>query len=106
GYDIIGFGSGIAYSRHYKELENAITDIDLTDKKVFVFSTSGISNNENNKTLCDIIKIKGGEIAGSFNCRGYDTYGPFKLVGGIAKGHPNENDFNDAEDFIKEICAE
>ncbi|HEX2938597.1 MAG TPA: hypothetical protein VHO66_06735, partial [Ruminiclostridium sp.] len=57
----------------------------------------------NNKTLCDIIKIKGGEIAGSFNCRGYDTYGPFKLVGGIAKGHPNENDFAEAEDFIKEI---
>ena len=27
-----------------------------------------------------------------FGCKGYDTFGPFKLFGGIAKGHPDEDD--------------
>ena len=38
-----------------------------------------------------------------FSCKGYDTYGPFKLVGGIAKGHPDEKDLTAAVDFYKEI---
>ena len=29
------------------------------------------------------------------------TYGPFKLVGGIAKDHPNEEDMKNAADFVK-----
>ena len=40
-------------------------------------------------------------IIGKFSCKGYDTYGPFKLVGGIAKGHPNEKDLEAAVDFYK-----
>lgn len=35
---------------------------------------------------------KRSKVIGKFGCRGYDTFGPFKLVGGIAKGHPNEED--------------
>ncbi len=27
-----------------------------------------------------------------FGCKGYDAFGPFKLFGGIAKGHPDEDD--------------
>ncbi|MEE1099963.1 MAG: hypothetical protein U0K86_00580 [Agathobacter sp.] len=36
-----------------------------------------------------IINNKNCPIIGKFSCKGYDTYGPFKLVGGIAKSHPN-----------------
>ena len=34
-----------------------------------------------------------------FGCKGYDTFGPFKLVGGIAKDHPNEEDMKNAVDL-------
>ena len=37
---------------------------------------------------------------GSFGCKGYDTFGPFKLVGGICKGRPDENDLNSACHFF------
>ena len=40
---------------------------------------------------------------GKFFCKGYDTYGPFKLVGGIAKGHPDEKDLMAAVEFYKGI---
>ena len=43
------------------------------------------------------------KLIGKFSCKGYDTYGPFKLVGGIAKGHPDEKDLTAAVDFYKEI---
>ncbi|HAP20133.1 MAG TPA: flavodoxin, partial [Lachnospiraceae bacterium] len=35
-----------------------------------------------------------------FGCKGYDTFGPFKLVGGIAKGHPDGNDLKAAVSFV------
>ena len=35
--------------------------------------------------------------------RGYDTFGPWKLVGGIAKGHPNARDLDKARAFYREI---
>ena len=32
------------------------------------------------------------ELAVNAGKKGYDTFGPFKLVGGIAKNHPDEKD--------------
>lgn len=36
---------------------------------------------------------------GTFTCRGFDTFGPFRLIGGIAKGHPNEKELEKARAF-------
>ena len=40
---------------------------------------------------------------GSCHCLGYDTFGPFKLVGGIAKGYPTEQEINDAVSFYRNL---
>ena len=45
------------------------------------------------------------QVLGTFGCKGCDTFGPFKLVGGIAKGHPNEKDMENARRFYQEIQA-
>ena len=50
-----------------------------------------------------IFEQKHASVIGKFGCKGYDTFGPFKLVGGIAKGHPNEEDMKNAADFVKGI---
>ena len=47
-----------------------------------------------------ILKEKKTDIIGKFGCKGYDTFGPFKLVGGIAKGHPDEKDLEAAVSFV------
>ena len=36
---------------------------------------------------------------GEYGCKGFDTFGPFKLVGGIQKGHPTEEEIQGAVDF-------
>ena len=47
-----------------------------------------------------ILKEKKTDIIGKFGCKGYDTFGPFKLVGGIAKDHPDEKDLKAAVSFV------
>ena len=34
---------------------------------------------------------------------GYDTFGPFKLIGGMAKGHPDADDLQRARAFIQAL---
>lgn len=103
-YDLIGFGSGIFYGKLHKSLADFIESIPaLPDKKAFVFSTSGQGKEDYNNTIKDKLKEKGFKVLGSFACKGFDTFGPFKLIGGIAKGRPNENDIQKAKAFAKSI---
>jgi flavodoxin len=46
---------------------------------------------------------KGFEIIGEFSCKGFDTWGPFKLIGGLNKGKPDEEDFKSAERFANSL---
>ncbi len=115
-YDLIGFGSGIYFGEHHKSLLNLIDKLpDLKGKKVFVFSTSGMSNAGNfmhnvrhkvshfHTSLRESLIKKGFDIIGEFTCRGFDTAGPFKLIGGISKGRPNENDLENAKSFAEKL---
>ena len=40
---------------------------------------------------------------GIFSCKGFDNYGSFKLIGGINKGKPNEDDTQNLIKFLKNI---
>ena len=44
-------------------------------------------------------------IAGMIlNYRGFDTFGPFKLIGGIAKGHPTQSEIDGAVEFYGSLA--
>ncbi len=51
--------------------------------------------------MAESIKGKNAEIVGKFTCPGFNTFGPFKLIGGTAKGRPDENDLKDAVEFYR-----
>ena len=42
-------------------------------------------------------------MLGVYSCRGYDTFGPWKLLGGIAKGRPSQKDLNGALEFFQHL---
>jgi flavodoxin len=69
------------------------------DKKVFYICTNG--GNASYKSIEEIANEKNAIEIGRFSCKGYDTFGPFKLVGGLAKGHPNDSDLKNAVEFFK-----
>jgi flavodoxin len=109
GYDLVGFGSGIYFGKHHKVL------LELTDKlpqaqnqKAFIFSTSGEAGKGEklHRKLREKLQAKGYPVVGEFNCPGYDTFALMKLVGGIQKGHPNEEDLKAAEAFAETLKKE
>nr|WP_289095740.1 flavodoxin family protein [uncultured Dorea sp.] len=98
-YDMIGFSSGIYYSKFHQSILKFSEENLSVDKKVFLICTYGGSANF--KSIEQILNKKHASVVGKFGCKGYDTFGPFKLVGGIAKGHPDEEDMKNAVDFVK-----
>jgi len=103
-YDLIGFGSGIYFNKPHKKLIKLIDDLNnLKGKIAFVFSTSGRGNVGSNNLLENKLSQKGFEVIGGFSCKGFDTWGPFKLIGGINKGKPGEEDFKNAEKFAESL---
>ena len=103
-YDIIGFGSGIYFSKHHITLLNLVDKLPSLDKKAFIFSTKGLTPDwTNHRKLRKKLLAKGFSIIGEFSCKGFDNYGPFKLIGGINKGRPDEKDIKSAREFIKKI---
>jgi flavodoxin len=102
-YDLIGMGSGIYYGKFDKRITDFIAGYNWKGKKTFVFSTSGFDSPKFNNPTMRLLEEKGAKVLGSFHCRGYDTYPLFKLVGGLSKGYPDEEDIRDAEKFGVEI---
>ena len=102
-YEIIGFGSGIAFGKHYDKFLNVVCRLQFKEKNVFVFSTSGTGNKKYNSALIELLKNAGVSVVDDFTCKGYDTYGPFKIIGGISKGHPDNDDIAAAKQFIQRI---
>ena len=76
-----------------------VKEIDL----LFTVYTCGINYINYARGIQKIIKAQNCDFVGGFSCRGYDTFGFFEKIGGIAKGHPNEKDFKKAREFIKNI---
>ena len=109
-YDLIGFGSGIYWGKHDKRLLNLVDGLPVQNgKKAFIFSTSGMRAgrilNNFNKRILRKLKEKGFSIVGEFSCRGWDSIGPLKLIGGVHKGKPDERDLEAAADFARGLQA-
>ena len=99
-YDMIGFASGIYFSKFHQSILGFAEKNLPDDKKVFLICTYGGSANY--KSIKQILDEKRSKVIGKFGCKGYDTFGPFKLVGGIAKGHPDDEDI---KNYIKKIMT-
>jgi len=107
-YDLIGFGSGIYFGKHHRNLLNFVDMLPkVRNKKAFIFSTSGLRKirfiHNFDEALKAELRLKGFDIIGEFSCRGLDTYRATKLVGGVNKGRPNAEDLSQAEDFAKSL---
>ncbi|HWR64326.1 MAG TPA: flavodoxin family protein, partial [Candidatus Thermoplasmatota archaeon] len=103
-YDLIGFGAGIDSGKHYRELldfADALSQV--TDKKAFIFSTSGITGEKkltnDHSALRGKLKSKGYLIIDEFQCKGFNTNSFLKYFGGMNKGRPNSEDLKYAEKF-------
>lgn len=104
-YDLIGLGSGIYRGRHHKDLIALAERFPESDRSVFIFSTSGKGDIGQHRMLSLIVSNKGYRNAGEFICKGWDTDGVFRFIGGINKGLPNAAILKQARGFAETLRA-
>jgi flavodoxin len=109
---MIGFGSGIFDKRHHSALLALAERLpELSGKKVFMFSTSGISRQfalghgieDPHTPLRKTLQSKGVVVVGEFNCAGFNDNSFLKLFGGMNKGRPSIMDLEKAGKFALEL---
>ncbi|MET9323902.1 flavodoxin family protein [Streptomyces sp. NPDC003038] len=104
--DLVGFGSGVFYSRLHPRLTDFVKALPTRRGRAFVFATSGLPEMPLapfTRPLVQLLEGKGFEVDGSFSCRAFDTWTPFKLVGGINKKRPNAGDLAAARAFAERL---
>jgi flavodoxin len=107
-FDLVGFGAGIDSGKHYRELLDFADALpQVTDKKTFIFSTSGITGEKkltkDHSALREKLQSKGYLIVGEFQCKGFNTNLFLKYFGGMNKGSPTEEDLKHAEEFAQNL---
>lgn len=99
-YDLIGFASGVYGFNLHQEIIRFAAENLPENKKIFLMTTSAM-NKDFSQSFMQAIEGKNATVVGKFSCHGYNTFGPFKLVGGTSKGHPDEKDIAEAVAFYK-----
>ncbi|MFF4606506.1 flavodoxin family protein [Streptomyces sp. NPDC001339] len=114
--DLVGFGSGIFMGRFHPQLRQFVRSLPQGERplpqgerrRAFVFSTSGLPEppfQPFTRPLVRLLEQKGFEVSDTFSCRGFDTWLPFKLVGGISKNRPDATDLEAARTFTEGLRA-
>lgn len=105
GYDLVGFASGIYFGKFHETVTDLARRCLPEGQQVFFLYTCGSMGKGYTKTIAAAAASRGAAVLGEYGCRGYDTFGPFKLVGGIAKGHPDTAELERARVFFASITS-
>ena len=101
GCDRIGLASGIYYNSFASQLISFAQEHLPEGKDVFYIFTHGAPRGTFLTAIRKIAEQKRCRELGSYHCTGFDTFGPFRLIGGIAKGHPTEEEIRGAVSFYQ-----
>lgn len=104
-YDLIGFGSGIYDSNFHQSILGLVDKLNLKDKRVFIFSTSGVIYERCHSLMKQKLMEKNAVIVDEFFCKGLNKNSFLKYFGGMNKGRPNESDFERAEVFANKLIT-
>lgn len=105
-YHVIIMASGIYYGNFDKDLLR-VADHCLRDgDKVVGLMTYGGQAKFNGRDLDGVCRMKFANLLCMYGCPGFDTCGPFKLVGGMNKGRPNQEDIDGAVAFYDRLVED
>lgn len=103
-YDLIGFASGMDFGKFYPSV-TALAEQLPAGKKLYSIHTCARDNEKYGSQIREIARRRDCVYLGRFACKGYNTYGPWKLIGGMNKGHPNGEDMERLAVFYEELLA-
>ena len=102
-YNLVGYASGIYMSTFHKSLIMFIEKHNNLPNKAFLMYTSGSGSKKYANSFKRKLEEKNINVIGIYSCKGYDTYGFWKFLGGIAKGHPSPKDILNGTCFINKL---
>lgn len=102
-YELIGFASGIDFGKFYPAVVRFLERNLPHNKKVFFIYTCARDSQSFTESIAHAALEKNAEILGVFGSKGYNTYGPLKLIGGMNKGHPDDRELQEALQFYEEL---
>jgi len=102
-YDLIGLASGAAYGKFYSTITDVARNKLPQGKSVFFIYTCGRPSRDYAAEVKKIALEKNCRILGTYGCKGYDTFGPLKLIGGINKENPTADEIDAAIKFFEDV---
>lgn len=100
-YDVIGFASGIDFGKFYETIETIAKEKLPMEKKVFFLYTCAKDRRGFTDSIREIATEKNADILGEYGCKGFNTYGPWKAIGGMNKNHPTKDEIGQAVAFFE-----
>ncbi len=100
-YDAIGFASGVYFGKFHETVIDFLRRYLPEGARTFFLYTGGNPGPGATALIRKAAAERNAVVLGAYGCRGYDTFGPFKLVGGIARGHPDEAELREARAFFE-----
>ena len=104
-YDLIGFASGMDFGKFYPPVTELAQKIPA-GKSVYALYTCAREQARYGSEIEEIAAQMQCRYLGKYGCRGYNTYGPWKIIGGMNKEHPSREELEGACAFYEGIlCA-
>lgn len=72
-------------------------------KNVFFIYTYGAKKDGYSSAIREAVAGKNANVIGEYGCFGFNTFGPFKLIGGIAKNHLDNDEIQEAVAFYNNL---
>lgn len=105
-YALIGFASGIDFGKFYGCVERFLEENLPENKEVFFLYTCARPSPRFTASIAAAARRKGAQILGEYGCRGFNTYGPWKLVGGMNRNHPSQEELAGAVAFFRSLIQD
>lgn len=102
-YPLVGVASGIYYGEIDRDLARVLQNSLIEGTFVFSLLTYGGESKWYGKDIDGICRAQRANYLAGHGCAGYDTWGPFKLTGGMNKGRPNDDDLADMVSWYRNL---
>lgn len=102
-YPLVGIATGIYYGKIDDDLARVMEHTINEGQKIFGLITYGGSSKWYGKDIDGICRMKRAVFLACWGCAGFDTWGPYKFMGGMNKGRPNQDDIQACLEFYKKL---
>ena len=94
---------GVFFGAFARQIQTFAAENLPEGKQIFLIETCGSPRKGYFSAMEKIAEGKSYRLIGRYECLGFDTFGLFRLVGGLQKGHPTQDEIRKAVEFYQNL---